>query len=53
MRTLIVLVATGWLLLMCTAPALANCTTQTLVMDGKYKVCQTCCFAGSCQTTCY
>jgi hypothetical protein len=39
-----------------TASALvyANCTTQTITYDNKFKTCTTCCDSyGNCNTTCF
>ncbi len=31
----------------------ANCTTHTINSGGKMIMCTTCCYAGSCNTTCF
>lgn len=31
----------------------ANCVTNTYTMDGRTVVCTTCCYNGSCNTTCF
>jgi len=32
----------------------ANCTSQTITMpNGKMMFCQTCCYNGNCNTTCF
>lgn len=32
----------------------ANCTTNTVTMpDGRMMFCQTCCYNGNCNTTCF
>jgi hypothetical protein len=36
----------------CLALLLLACTTQTLMIDGKFTSCVTCCFAGHCTVTC-
>lgn len=33
--------------------AMANCTYQTYVIDGKYVRCSTCCYGGHCTTRCF
>jgi hypothetical protein len=34
--------------------ALAECVTNTIIGPGmRYQVCTTCCFAGTCTTTCF
>lgn len=43
MKTLIVLVAVLWGLLTMAGPALAQgCTVQTILIDGKMRVCKVC-----------
>ncbi len=32
--------------------AMADCTTQTYQIDGRYMICTTCCYYGNCNTTC-
>lgn len=50
MKTLLVLVAVLWGLILTAEPALAGCTTQTVWLpDGRVMTCYTC---GN-QTTCY
>jgi hypothetical protein len=31
----------------------ANCTSHTYFINGKMVVCQTCCYGGNCNTTCF
>jgi len=31
----------------------ASCTTHTIMSNGKMITCTTCCYAGSCNTTCF
>ena len=33
--------------------AVANCTTQTFIVNGKVMICTTCCYGVNCTTTCY
>ncbi len=54
MKTLIAVVAMGWLLVWCAEPALAQCTTNTIFTpDGRTVICQVCCWNGTCQTHCF
>ena len=53
MKTLVAL----WLLLLLIlfAPlAWASCRTTTITLpDGRFMICQTCCYNGQCNTTCF
>lgn len=33
--------------------AWAQCTTHSYYYQGRYVTCQTCCYAGNCNTTCF
>lgn len=33
--------------------AYANCTTHSYMIDGRFVMCQTCCYNGNCQTNCF
>lgn len=53
MKTLIVLIAVLWSVVLVSEPALAQCTTQTVYLpDGSVRFCQTCCFGTNCTTQC-
>jgi hypothetical protein len=50
MQTLRLLVAA--MLLTVSTQTLANCITQTYLIDGRLMICTTCCYYGNCTTTC-
>lgn len=53
MRYVLAVIATLWGIILVTEPALANCSTQTIVMpDGRVINCTICCYNGNCSTTC-
>ena len=53
MKRLIFAVVLCWGLWGVAEPALAMCTTQTVILpDGSMMVCQTCCYGVNCTTTC-
>lgn len=49
-----ILIATIWLIVWLTEPALASCSTNTVFLpDGSVRFCTTCCDSGGyCTTTC-
>jgi hypothetical protein len=52
MKTLArILAATA--LILSPVSAMANCTTHTYLIDGRYMTCTTCCYGGNCNTTCF
>ena len=51
MKTLIVLVAVVIGLVTTVEPALANCTTIQTFDQGRYKMCQYCCYGNGTQCT--
>lgn len=52
-RITTLMVVVFWGLLTLAEPALASCTTQTVMLpDGRVMFCTTCCFSGNCTTTC-
>ena len=53
MKTMIVLVAILWTVVLCAEPALANCTMTTVYLpDGNVRFVQTCCYGnGPCTQT--
>ena len=53
MKLFIFTIATLWALILTSEPALANCTYQTVIIDGQTRICTTCCYSGSgCTTSC-
>ena len=46
-------IAIGIWLSMCATLVYANCTTHTIQSGGKFMTCTTCCYNGSCNTTCF
>ena len=49
----IMFVILGWLMILLADPALAACTSNTVLMpDGSMRFCQTCCTGNQCHTTC-
>ena len=49
----ILIVIMLWAICSLPAPALAACTTQTVMLpDGRMMFCTTCCQGGICNTTC-
>lgn len=43
----------GILLAMTATVVYAQCTTHTIQSGGKFVTCTTCCYYGSCNTTCF
>ena len=52
-RLFIISVSLGWLVILLADPALAACTSNTVMTpDGRMLFCTTCCTGNQCQTTC-
>lgn len=53
MKLFIITIAILWGLILTAEPALASCTYQTIIIDGRTHVCTTCCYgAAGCTTSC-